>query len=98
MADLYISEHKNGVSGIGTYVAQMLPEPAVTIQKVAIGGASVQSAAFNEKTYAVQIVADGACHVLFGSDPTATSSSMYLPANVPYYRGVAPGDKIAVIS
>ena len=96
MADLYISEHKNGVSGIGTYVAQILPEPALAVQKLAIGGASVQSAAFDALTYAVCIVADGACHIAFGDDPTASASSMLLPANVPFYRGVAPGKKIAV--
>lgn len=95
MADCYIEEFSNGVTGIGTYVAPVSPQPSLAVQKIAIG-ASTQSAAFNAKTNAVEIVADGACHYQFGTDPTAAVTTGYLPANTVRRFAVAPGTKIAV--
>jgi|GEM_PF-4084175 len=98
MADLYVSEFVSAASAIGTANPPVCPQPALAIQKIAIGGASVQSSAFNARTKAVMLVADGACHVLFGADPTATAASMLIPANVPIVFGVISGGKLAVIS
>lgn len=67
-------------------------------QNVAIGAASVASAAFGSQTYAIQICAiGGACHFAVGNSPTATGTSTYLPIGWPLQIMVAPGQQIAVI-
>jgi hypothetical protein len=45
----------------------------------------------------VRVVATTSCHLAFGASPTATTSSIRLPANVPEYIVVTPGQKIAAI-
>jgi hypothetical protein len=98
VADLYVGEHKWGYSGQGSMVAQILPQPSLAVQKISISGASTQSSAFNDRTRAIEIVADGACHIAIGDDPTAAATTMLLPANTPRIYGVSPGQKIAVIT
>jgi hypothetical protein len=46
----------------------------------------------------VRICSTVAIRVVIGASPTATSSSMLLPANVPEYFSVTSGDKVAVIA
>lgn len=69
-----------------------------TGQTLALGAASVASAAFGSVTNYVRIASTGACHVEFGAAPSATSASAFIAPNV---RGevfrVAPGSKVAVI-
>jgi hypothetical protein len=99
VADLYIEEYSNVGSGGGTYFAGGVPPaPTVADQKVAIGGASVQSAAFNRKTKMIWITADGACHYKIGENPTASADTNFLPANTPRAIGVPYGFKIAVMT
>lgn len=71
---------------------------AGTGQNVAIGAASVQSAAVGPQTHAVRVVATGACHIETGPNPTATAASALIAANThgEYFK-VSPGDKVAVI-
>jgi hypothetical protein len=95
MSDCYIEEFVNGVSTIGTMAAQESPQPSLAVQKITIG-ASTQSSAFNARTNAVELVADGACHYKFGADPTASTSTGYLPANTVRRFAVIPGTKVAV--
>ena len=95
MADCYIREFTHGMSGDGSYIAQILPEPALATQKITIG-ASTQSAAFNVLTKAIEIVADGTCHYEIGDDPVASAATGYLPANILLRRAVVPGQKIAI--
>ena len=45
----------------------------------------------------VRVVATTSCHLAFGDAPTATTSSVRLPANVPEYVVVTPGMKLAAI-
>lgn len=97
-ATLYITEFPAGVSPAGTQTAQMPGQPAVTTQAIALSGASALSAAFNAKTHAVLLTCDEGCSVVFGTGPTATTSDTLLQQGVPYYFGVAPGDKVAVIA
>lgn len=66
-------------------------------QKVAISGSSAQSSAVSSTTNCVRLCADTDCFVAIGSNPTATSSSFYLPAKVPQVLGCSPSDKVAVI-
>lgn len=99
MAKVYISEYSKIASdGSGT----RLPagkEPSIVEQTpVAIGAASVQSAAFDEETRFIRIHTDAICSIAFGSNPTATSNSKRLAANQTEFFGVKPGDKVAVIT
>ncbi len=96
-ATLYISEFQNAVGVVGTTQAQMLPQSAITDQTVAIGGSSVQSAAFNAKTHAVALTCDLGCSIVIGTDPTATTSNFLLYSGHQQNFVVAPGQKIAVI-
>ena len=64
-------------------------------QNVAVGAASAQSAALGSPV--VRLVSTTDCHVLFGSNPTALATSMFLPAKQPEYFVCLPTDKIAVI-
>lgn len=68
-----------------------------TSQDVPVGGASVQSTAFSAKTTAIRLTADVDCRYAIGTSPTATATSIRLPAGGIDYVGCAPGDKIAVI-
>lgn len=71
---------------------------AGTGQNVAIGAASVQSAAVGPQTHAIRIASTGSCHVETGPNPTATATSALIAANAKgEYFKVSPGDKIAVI-
>jgi hypothetical protein len=53
--------------------------------------------AFQAGTNVVRVVAAVHCHIAFGQSPTATTSSVKLPPNVPEYFAVTPGQKIAAI-
>ena len=50
----------------------------------------------NER-WRVRLVAEAACHVEFGANPTADGDSIYLPANSVEYFEISAGQKIAVI-
>ena len=68
-----------------------------TVQMLASGGTSGQSSAFGSYTYYARVCADADCHILFGSSPTATSSSIFIPADQPEIFKVNPGEKVAAI-
>jgi hypothetical protein len=73
-------------------------EPATAEQQVAIGGGSVQSAAFASTTRFVRLHADAACRIAFGVNPTAAGTSRRLAAGQTEYFGVIGGQKVAVIT
>jgi len=90
MATLYIQEYaKLAVDDMGKPV-QIGQEPALASQTVAIGGASVQSAAFNARTKFVRLHTDVICSVKFGANPTATTSDAAARS-----RAVPPGGRYA---
>jgi hypothetical protein len=66
-------------------------------QVVAIGGASAQSVAMGFATRLARMVATVDCHIAIGADPTATTTSTFLPAGVPEYFEIREGQKVAVI-
>ena len=68
-----------------------------TVQMMSSSGSSSQSSAVGADTYYVRICADADCHILFGSNPTATSSSIFIPADQPEIFKVNPGEKVAAI-
>lgn len=68
-----------------------------TTQEVAYTGTAAASNAFGAQTYQIRISANSACHYLIDGDPTALTTSPFLPANVVEYVTVTPGQKISAI-
>jgi hypothetical protein len=66
-------------------------------QKVTSSGTSVQSAAISDNIFYIRVAADADCHLEIGVSPTATTSSIYLPADDYEYFKISPGEKVAVI-
>lgn len=67
-------------------------------QNLAIGAASVASAAVSTETYAVRITALGNCHIEIGAAPVATGASALVKAtDGPQVLRCEPSDKVAVI-
>ena len=97
MATLYITEYANVPSGTRGDI-QCAVEPAIANQTITITGTSAQSAAFNADTIFVRLNTDTTCFVLFGANPTATSSKTRLVADQTEYFGALGGLKVAVIS
>src|SRR5579864_201287 len=104
MAVLYISEYSEVVVRDGGIA--IAKEPAIASQTIAIGGASVQSKAFNAATAFIRVHTDAICAVEVGANPTAivasgTVGSKRLAANQTEYFGVpmdgsGVGAKLAV--
>lgn len=98
MAKVYITEYVMLGVGFGA-TPTVVKEPAFVSQTpVAIGGSSVQSAAFNADTRYIRVHTDAVCSIAFGTNPTATANSMRLAANQTEYFAVVPGQKLAVIT
>lgn len=99
MATLYITEFAFEGADYTGHEVQVAMQPPVAEQTVAIAGASAQSAALNGNTRLVRVSPDAICSVLFGSNPTALTTSMRMAAGQVEYFAVQPGTtKIAVIS
>lgn len=108
MATLYITEYLAAAlpypyGGSTSNPFQNFPldaaqEPEILTQTVDITADSVQSEPFNTRTRFVRLHCDAICSVLFGLDPTATTSSQRMSANQTEYKGVVPGDVVAVIA
>ena len=94
----YISEYvrmPNDMIGRAIPAGQ---EPSITVQKIAIGAGSVQSAAFSARTTLIAVNVDAPCSIAFGPNPTATAGSMRIPQDGTMFFGVTPGDRLAVIT
>ncbi|WP_101048681.1 hypothetical protein [Macromonas nakdongensis] len=89
----FAGQYENSRGGLSPMVAV----PGVAEQALTLTGSTQQSAAFNVATRLVRLHAQVACHVAFGDNPTATTSSMRLAEGQTEYFGVAPGHKLAVI-
>lgn len=66
-------------------------------QVVAVGGSSTQSTAFDQDCDIIRIAVDVDCFVEIGVNPTATTSSMYMPLGTVEYFGVDGPWKVAVL-
>jgi hypothetical protein len=67
-------------------------------QKVAFTGtAGTITNGFGTQTKTVRVIVTSAAFVKIGNSPTATSSDMYMAANVPEYFTVSPGQKASAI-
>lgn len=95
MSKLYVTEF----AGMGWAHSQVAMTPPVVEQTpVVIGAGSLQSAAFDAATTVVRIHTDAICSIAFGTNPTATTSTMRLPADTTEYFAVKFGQKVAVIA
>jgi hypothetical protein len=69
-----------------------------TNHTVAVADSSAaNSTAFNAETREVRIVCTVDAYVEFGSAPTASSSSLIIPAYTPEYFRVTPATKVAFL-
>lgn len=100
MATVYIREYARIGRDLNSIDVQSGVEPGLVNQTVAIGGSSVQSAAFNAQTRFVRIHTDAICSILFGTNPTAVAGSGRMAANSTEFFAVDPGSnlKVAVIT
>ena len=62
------------------------------------GGTSAQSAAFGSQTEYVRVCSPVDCHIVFGgtatiAPPTASATSIFIPADQPEIFKVTPGSK-----
>lgn len=100
MATLYITEFAaGGPDGRGIdQPAMRVPE--VTTQVETITASSTQTNALQPSTTVIRLNTDVACHVAFGANPTATTSSLRLGPNATEYFSVQAGQslKLAVIA
>ena len=74
----------------------MIEAPRSDVMTIAVSTSSAQSGVLDGSD--ICFVSNVECWVVFGSDPTATSSSLYVPDKtmVPF-TNVKPGEKMAVI-
>lgn len=69
----------------------------LTTQKVNSSGSSAQSSAFSANIEYVRVIPDADCHIEFGVNPTATTSTIFMESKTSEYFKVSPGEKVAVI-
>jgi hypothetical protein len=69
----------------------------VTTVKLASTGTSSATAAFGANIEYVRVISDADVHIEFGKSPTATTSTIYLPADDVEYFKVSEGEKLAAI-
>lgn len=97
MATLFIEEYDDLGRDSQDNIIGAPKGRAVTTQVETITSSSTQSNSFNKKTKYVIVTADVECHIAFGVSPTATGTTIYMPAFVPRPFAVTPEDKVAVI-
>lgn len=76
------------------------PIPALrptTTTRVAISATAALSSPVTEDTI-MRVVADIDCFIAVGSNPTATNTSMFLPAKTPEYLKLAQTDRISALA
>jgi hypothetical protein len=98
MALLYVTEFGAMYSDAGGSVPIAKTNVRTDQTPVVIGAGSLQSAAFLAGTRFVRLNCDAICSIAFGSNPTASTSTMRMAANQTEYFGVNAGDKVAVIA
>lgn len=99
MANLYITEF-GGLQADPYSPGMPCPVlPSLANQAIAIGGASLQSAAVGPMTRLVRVLADSNCFMASGTNPTATTQTP-LVAGVPEYFQIPAGQsyKLAVVA
>lgn len=97
MANMYIKEYRfiAGDDG-GKSIQAGLEDGTTTVeQEAVVFSASVQSAAFANKTRLIRVTCDAEAFLSFGENPTATAKGVQVQADTPEFFGVTPGQKVA---
>lgn len=82
-------------SSNGQIIQAIFPD---THQKIAYTGtAGTISNGVGLNTTLIRVVCTTAAYIAIGSSPTATANDIYMPADVPEYFAVSPGDKVSAI-
>jgi hypothetical protein len=93
---LNISEQGDGTSDL--VVDAKAGYSLGTTQKIALSATAAASSAWGTSgTVRLRIVATSAFHAVAGTNPTATTSDPYYPANVPEVIEITGGQKLSVI-
>lgn len=95
MATLYITEYERMATDADGRPMPVAGREIIAHQTRSLSSSSAQSSAFNARTKYVRLFTDTACFVLFGANPTATTSHIPLAANATEYFEVNGSDKIA---
>jgi len=98
MTIAYVTEHnqlaKDTVRG-----PLLVGEGAGTEQVVNYTAGATQSSPFGADTHIIRFHTDAACHIAFGTNPTAAAAtSRRLAANQTEFFHVTPGEKISIIT
>jgi hypothetical protein len=96
MAYLYVTEYALAGSDQRGKATQIAHEPPVASQRVTFTGTAAASAAFAATTALVRIHTDADCHIAFGTDPTATTSSRKMVSGQTEYFSVPIGGALKV--
>lgn len=103
MATLYVSEYRSLASvpsayNYGPQAGQAPQEPPVAEYTVNITGSPTAGQLFGGYTQMIRVHCDVVCSILIGTNPSAATTNKRLAANQTEYFGVAPGQRISVIS
>jgi hypothetical protein len=103
MATLYVAEYSTLASvpsslTFGPQAGQAPQEPPKAEYVINITGSSTAGQLFGGYTAMIRVHTDAICSIAIGTAPTATTSTKRLAANQTEYFGVAPGQRIAVIT
>lgn len=93
---LYVTEYAGLMPSPVGGQGQVPMEPPLVEQVLDYSGGHAESSAFNAKTRLVRISTDSICSVLFGTAPTAATTSARFVAGQTEYRGVPPGGSFIV--
>lgn len=100
MATLYVTEFAYADIAVPEHgAAPVALQPPAAEQTVTFT-TSTASSAFHATTRIVRLYASADCHILFGADPTATTSKMKLKADAAEYFAVPLGAsyKVAAVT
>jgi hypothetical protein len=70
--------------------------PPYGAQDVTLGAESAQSAALKDSTSIVRLLADAACYIAIGADPTAAPGGLLLASGVPEYFACERGASLKI--
>lgn len=97
MTIAYISEHNQlAKDTLGHHMP--VGEGNGSDQTVDYTAGVTQSTAFGTDRHIIRLHTDAACHILFGANPTATTSNKKLAAGQTEFFHVTPGEKVSIIS
>lgn len=88
MSTMYISEYASAGRGGLIPVAD---EPAIADQKITFTGTAGTSAVFANATSMIRVHVDGIASIVFGTNPTATTSGKRMAASQTEYFTVPQG-------